>query len=198
MADATIEDFLSRVMERLPDMSRDKFTSQSWRFEGRPTGEGLGLKPGVDVDPAAVIARIMDVADYPGNVKYVDETIVAKQTKKAVTYTQKMKLPGIGGVQGVLTMKDLGTRDGYRVVAWQQDDAATEALDKKHGGARTEYNLGAWLVSETEVAYALSASPLKSDLGSLKYALMTKGSDATTGTVLATNIDSMIAWSQRD
>ena len=38
----------------------------SWRFEGRPTGEGLGLKPGVDVDPAAVIARIMDVADYPG------------------------------------------------------------------------------------------------------------------------------------
>ena len=69
---------------------------------------------------------------------------------------------------------------------------------RKHGGARTEYNLGAWLVSETEVAYALSASPLKSDLGSLKYALMTKGSDATTGTVLATNIDSMIAWSQRD
>ena len=198
MADATIEDFLSRVMERLPDMSRDKFTSQSWRFEGRPTGEGLGLKPGVDVDPAAVIARIMDVADYPGNVKYVDETFVAKQTATAVTYTQKMKLPGIGGVQVVLTMKDLGTRDGYRVVAWQQDDAATEALDKKHGGARTEYNLGAWLVSETEVAYALSASPLKSDLGSLKYALMTKGSDATTGTVLATNIDSMIAWSQRD
>lgn len=197
MADATIDDFLARVMERLPDMSRDKFTSQSWRYEGRPTGEGLGLRPGVDVDPEAVISRILDVAAYPGNVKYVDATIVAKQTKKTVTYTQKMKLPGIGGVQVVLNMKDLGTRDGYRVVAWQQDDAATEALDKSDGGARTEYNLGAWLVSDTEVAYALSAAPLKKDVGSLKYALMTKGADATTGTVLAANIDSMIAWSQR-
>ena len=126
MADATIDDFLARVMERLPDMSRDKFTSQSWRYEGRPTGEGLGLKPGVDVDPEAVISRILDVAAYPGNVKYVDATIVAKQ-----------------------------------------------------------------------VAYALSAAPLKKDVGSLKYALMTKGADATTGTVLAANIDSMIAWSQR-
>ena len=53
------------------------------------------------------------------------------------------------------------------------------------------------MVSDTEVAYALSAAPLKKDVGSLKYALMTKGADATTGTVLAANIDSMIAWSQR-
>lgn len=198
MADATIDEFLSRVMEHLPDMKRDKFSSVSWRYEGRPTGEGLGLKPRVDVDPEAVVARILNVAEYPGNVQYVEATIVDKQTKKSVTYTQKMKLPAIGGIQVVLTMKDLGTRDGYRVVAWQQDDSATAELDKKDGGARTEYNLGAWLVKDDEVAYALSAAPLKKDVGSIKYALMTKGADATTGTVLSTNIDSMIAWSQRD
>lgn len=198
MADATIDDFLSRVMEHLPELKRDKFNSVSWRYEGRPTGEAIGLKPGIDVDPEAVVARILDVEHYPGNVQYVDKTIVDKQTKKSVTYTQKMKLPAIGGVQVVLTMKDLGTLDGYRVVAWKQEDAATEALDKKDGGARTEYNLGAWLVKDDEVAYALSAAPLKKDLGSIKYALMTKGSDATTGPVLSSNIDSMVAWSQRD
>lgn len=198
MADATIDDFLSRVMEHLPELKRDKFNSVSWRYEGRPTGEAIGLKPGIDVDPEAVVARILDVEHYPGNVQYVDKTIVDKQTKKSVTYTQKMKLPAIGGVQVVLTMKDLGTLDGYRVVAWKQEDAATEALDKKDGGARTEYNLGAWLVKADEVAYALSAAPLKKDLGSIKYALMTKGSDATTGPVLSSNIDSMVAWSQRD
>lgn len=198
MADATIDDFLSRVMEHLPELKRDKFNSVSWRYEGRPTGEAIGLKPGIDVDPEAVVARILDVEHYPGNVQYVDKTIVEKQTKKSVTYTQKMKLPAIGGVQVVLTMKDLGTLDGYRVVAWKQEDAATEALDKKDGGARTEYNLGAWLVKDDEVAYALSAAPLKKDLGSIKYALMTKGSDATTGPVLSSNIDSMVAWSQRD
>ena len=198
MADATIDDFLSRVMEHLPELKRDKFNSVSWRYEGRPTGEAIGLKPGIDVDPEAVVARILDVEHYPGNVQYVDKTIVEKQTKKSVTYTQKMKLPAIGGVQVVLTMKDLGTLDGYRVVAWKQEDAATEALDKKDGGARTEYNLGAWLVKADEVAYALSAAPLKKDLGSIKYALMTKGSDATTGPVLSSNIDSMVAWSQRD
>ena len=82
-------------------MSRDKFTSQSWRSKGDRPGEGLSPKPGVDVDPAGCHpARIMDVADHPGNVKYVDETIVAKQTKKAVT-TRRRWLPGIGGVQVV-------------------------------------------------------------------------------------------------
>lgn len=197
MPDATIDDFLARVMEHLPELKRDKFSSVSWRYEGRPTGEALGLKPGIEVDPETVVARIMNVAEYSGNVQYVDETIVDKQTKKSVTYTQKMKLPAIGGVQVVITMKDMGKRDGYRVVAWQQEDAATEALDKKQGGARTEYNLGAWLVKGDEVAYALSAAPLKKDVGSLKYALMTKGADATTGTVLSSNIDSMISWSKR-
>ena len=104
------------------------------------------------------------------NVKYVDETIVAKQTKKAVTHAMKMKLPGIGGVQVVLTMKDLGTRDGTASSPGSRTMQPQRLWTRNMAAPAPEYNLGAWLVSETEVAYALSASPLKSDLGITKYA----------------------------
>lgn len=197
MADATLEEFLSRVSEHLAGLKRDKYNSTSWRYEDRPTGEGLGLKPGVSVDPEAMVARIMDAGEYAGNVKYVEETDISEQGDDYVIYTQKVKLPALGGIQFVINLQDLGTRDGYRIVGWEQIDDLTMELDKKHGGARTEYNLGAWLVKEDEVAYSLSAAPLKSDVGTLKYKVMTKGADATVSSVLSDNIDSMIAWSQR-
>lgn len=198
MADAALEDFLSRVNEHLPGLSRDKFSNDSWRYDNRPTSEGLGLKPGVSVDVDKMAARILDVDAYPANVKYVEETSISEKGDNYVIYTQKVKLPVLGGLQFVIKLEDLGERDGYRVIAWNQVDDATNALDKKHGGARTEYNLGAWLVKPDEVAYALSAVPLKSDVGSLKYMAMTKGADATAASVLQDNIDAMIAWSQRD
>ncbi len=197
MADATLEDFLARVNEHLPALSRDKFNNDSWRYQNRPTSEGLGLKPGVSVDPEAMVARILDVEAYPDNVKYVEETIVSERGDNYVVYTQKVKLPVLGGLQFVIKLEDLGERDGYRVVGWNQLDDETMELDKKHGGARTEYNLGAWFVKDDEVAYALSAVPLKKDVGSLKYAVMTKGADATAKSVLSDNIDAMIAWAAR-
>ena len=64
MADAALEDFLSRVNEHLPGLSRDKFSNDSWRYQDRPTSEGLGLKPGVSVDPEKVVACILDVEAY--------------------------------------------------------------------------------------------------------------------------------------
>ncbi len=197
MADAALEDFLSRVNEHLPGLSRDKFSNDSWRYQDRPTSEGLGLKPGVSVDPEKVVACILDVEAYKENVKYVEEVTVTERGDNYVIYTQKVKLPVLGGLQFSIKLEDLGEINGYRVVGWNQDDALTEALDKKHGGARTEYNLGAWLVKPDEVAYALSAVPLKKDVGSLKYAVMTKGADATASSVLSDNIDAMIEWANR-
>lgn len=197
MADASLEEFLTRVNEHLPSLSRDKFSSESWRYQDRPTSEGLGLMPGVSVDPENVVAHILDVEAYPANVKYVEDTIVSERGDNYVIYTQKVKLPVFGGLQFVIKLEDLGERDGYRVVGWSQIDDATEALDKKNGGARTEYNLGAWLVKADEIAYALSAVPVKKDVGSLKYAVMTKGADATASSVLSDNIQAMIEWSAR-
>lgn len=197
-AGAEAEEFFTRVMERFPNMKRDKYSAETWRHDGRPTSEGVGLKPGLDVDPEKVVKCILNVEAYPDNVQYVEQIdILNKKSAKDFTYVQKMKLPALGGVQCALHIFDLGERDGYRVVAWEQDDAETQKLDKNNGGARTDYNLGAWLVSPTEVAYALSAAPVKSDVGTLKYAVMTKGADATASTVLAANIDSMVAWAQK-
>jgi hypothetical protein len=104
----------------------------------------------------------------------------------------------LGGLQSALAIRDGGERDGFRVVSWEQDDTATELLDKKQGGARTEYNLGAWLLKPDEVLYALASAPRRQDVGSLKYAVMTKGAEATAREVLKGNIEGMVAWSKRD
>lgn len=198
MPNAELDAFLGRVMERLPTLSRDKFSTTSWRFEGRPTSEGLGLKPGLDLDVDKVAACILNVEAYPQNMKFVESCQITNQIGDSdFIYTQKMKLPALGGVQVSLHMEDLGERDGYRVVAWDQDDAGTQALNPKQGGARTQYSLGAWLIKPDELAYALSSAPLKEDVGSIKFAIMTKGADATAGTALSTTIDAMIAWSKR-
>ena len=57
--------------------------------------------------------------------------------------------------------------------------------------------LGAWLLADDAVGYALSSAPRKSDVGTLKYMAMTKGADATAGEVLKQNIQGMIAWAHR-
>lgn len=193
------EDFLDRVFEKVPGLGRDKFGYASWRYSGRPTQEGVGLLPGTDVDVDAMVARVLDVEHYPGNIRYVDSTEMLQQRSDSdFTYVQRLDLPMLGGMQMAIHLSDFGERDGYRVVAWSQDDDATDKLDKKRGGARTEYNLGAWLIKADEVAYALSSSPRKKDVGSLKFAIMTKGADVTAGEVLKSNIEGMIAWSKKD
>lgn len=198
MADAELEGFLSRVSEHLASLERDGFKSTSWRFENRPTTEGVGLMAGVDLDVEKMVSCVMNVEAYPDNVQYVDSIEVRDRVSEGdVTYVQRMKLPALGGIQVVLHLVDLGERDGYRVVGWTQEDAATEGLNPKQGGARTAYNLGAWLIKPDEVAYSLSAAPIKKDVGAIKYALMTKGADATAGTVMRATIDGMTGWSKR-
>jgi hypothetical protein len=190
-------EFLDRVMPHVADLGRDKYHSVSWRFENRPTSEGLGLLPNPDTDVESMAAHILDVEAYAENVRYVESIeIVERRSDTDVTYVQHMHLPLLGRIQVQINLSDYGDRDGFRVIAWDQDDEGTAALDKKHG-ARTAYNLGTWLLADDAVGYALSSAPLKKDVGTLKYMAMTKGADATAGEVLRQNIEGMIAWAHR-
>ena len=187
-------DFLDRVMPQLAKLGSDKFNHTSWRYENRPTSEGVGLMPAqVDIE---VIARcILDVEHYPENVKYVESTeVIDRRSATDVIYIQRMSLPVLGKIQVQLELSEIAERDGWRIIAWDQDDAGTDKLDKKQG-ARTAYNLGAWLLREDAVVYALSSAPAKKDVGTLKYMAMTKGADAMVSDMLKQNIEGMIAWS---
>lgn len=188
------EEFLDRVFPHIDDLADDRFNAVTWRYQKRPTSEGVGLMPHEDTDIDAMVECILDVEGYPANVRYVDDVeVVDRESDGEVTYIQRMNLPLIGRIQVQIQLADYGEMDGLRVVAWQQDDEATAALNKKQG-ARTAYNLGAWLMRDDAVLYALSSAPVKSDLGTLKYLAMTKGADAGAGEVIRQNIDGMLKW----
>ncbi len=190
------EEFLNRVMPHLEKLHRDKFNHTSWRYESRPTSEGVGLRPAT-VDIPAMATCILDAEHYPENVKYVESTeIIDRQSDTDVTYIQRMSLPVLGKMQVQIKLTEVASRDGWRIIAWNQDDAGTEALNKKQG-ARTAYNLGAWLLQEDAVAYALSSAPVKKDVGTLKFMAMTKGADAMVSEALKQNIDGMLRWADR-
>ena len=186
--------FLDRVLPHLAELHTDRFNHASWRFEKRPTSEGVGLKPYASVDIDAMVEHICDAENYPHNVQYVESTeVVERRSDTDVTYVQRMNLPVIGRVQVQINLADYVVRDCWRIVAWDQDDDGTDDLDKKNG-ARTQYNLGAWLLREDGVAYALSSAPRKSDMNALKYMAMTKGADAMAGEVIRQNIEGMLRW----
>ncbi len=189
--------FVDRVFSNLPPSDRG-FQWKSWRHGGRPTNEGIGILPrSVDVD--AMASRIMNVDSYRGNIEFVDECRTvpdpACTPPQSVRFYQRIKLPLIGSVHHELVLEDLGDRDGWRVLAWHQH-GGTSALDKKKG-ARSDYNVGCWLLRSDAVGYALSSAPRKADVGRLKFAALTKGADAGAASVLKANIEGMIRWSQR-
>ena len=192
------EEFLERVHQHVPQLSRQRFSYKSWRFARRPTSEGVGLMPGIEVDVEAMVGCILDVEGYRTELRYVAEIEkIDEHSATDFTYIQRLRLPALGRMQMALRLVDMGQRHGYRVVAWAQDDQATDALDPKSGGARTEYNLGAWLLRPDEVAYALSSAPRRKDVGTLKYALLTSGAEVTASEMLKQNIEGMLAWSRR-
>jgi hypothetical protein len=189
--------FLNRVLPHLETLHRDRFHATTWRFENRPTSEGVGVKPHPGTDIDEMVARICDVEGYPEHIRFVEATeVIERRSDTDVTYVQHMNLPVIGRIQVQIHLHDYGVRDGWRIVAWDQDDEATDALDKKKG-ARTAYNLGAWLLTEDAVAYALASAPRKSDMNTLKYMAMTKGADATAGEVIRQNIEGMLHWAHQ-
>jgi len=193
-------DFLDRVFQHVPRSTPTRYDFKSWRHAGRPTSEGFGLLPvsGVDVD--AYAARVMDVGRYVGNIDYVVEGRVLADPRheppRSVHFYQRIKVPVLAEIQMELVLTDHGERGGYRVLAWHQLDAETERLNKKRG-ARSAYNVGAWLVRSDLVGYALSSAPRKEDVGRLRFAALTKGADASASQVVKATIEGMVRWSRR-
>ena len=93
------EDFLDRVMPHLAKLSTDKFNHTSWRFENRPTSEGVGVLP-AEVNLDIMSRCILNAEQYPENVKYVESTdVVDRRSDTDVSYIQRMSLPVLGKMQ---------------------------------------------------------------------------------------------------
>ena len=165
---------------------------RTWRHAGRPTKEGVGVLPSAGVDVEAFAARVMDLDHYKGNIDFVDECRAVAddryQAPAAVRFYQRVKVPVLGSLHHELVLQDRGERDGWRVLAWDLLEAETDRLDSKKG-ARSEYNVGAWMIRPDAVGYALSSCPRKGDVGRLKYAALTRGADAGVHKVLQGNIE---------
>jgi len=190
--------FLDRVFANLPAVG-GRFTFNAWRHSGRPTSEGVGILPQSGVDVDALVGRIMDVGSYHGNIAYVESSRViadpAHVPPASVRFYQRIKVPVLAEIHMELVLTDFGLRDGWRVLAWHQHDA-TEKLNPRQG-ARSDYNVGAWLIKSNAVGYALSSAPKKSDVGRLKFAALTRGADAGAANVVKANIEGMVKWSRR-
>lgn len=188
--------FVDRVFARLSSDPSD-FTFQHWNHDGRPTDEGFGLMPMPDVDPEKLVAAVLDVDRYVGNIdlvkecRTVDDDRFDGTTKKR--FYQRIELPMLGAVHHELGMFDLGERDGYRVIAWDVLRSETDALSKKQG-FRSDYNSGAWLAKPGFVGYALSSAPKREDVGFLKWQALTKGANAAATTVVKGAIAGMVRF----
>ncbi len=188
--------FIDRVFKNLPAVGR-KFSFNAWRHAGRPTSEGVGINPMAGVNIEKMAERIMDTGHYPGNIDYVVETrVVSDHRPERIHFYQRIKVPVLAEIQMELMLVDHGERDGWRVLAWYQLDDATLKLNPRRG-ARSEYNVGAWLLKPEAVGYALSSAPRKEDVGRLKFAALTKGADASAAQVVKANIEGMVRWSRR-
>lgn len=189
--------FVDRVLRNLPRWGSG-FVFESWKQPGKVTKEGVGiLATAVDVD--AVVARLLDVDHYVGNIDFVDvcRSIAdpACEPPKAVRFYQKVKIPVIGALHHELMLEDLGEKQGWRVLGWSLHPASSGL--SKRDGVRSEYNDGAWLLRDDALGYALSSAPRKDDVGRIKFAALTKGADAGAPRAIQANIEGMLRWARR-
>ena len=163
---------------------------------GRPTSEGFGIGPVAGADPEKLIAAVMDLDHYVGNIEHVAvcRTIKDERFPDGRRFYQRLDLPLLGTIHHELVLRDLGTRDGYRVAAWEVLRAETDALSAKEG-FRSDYNVGAWLAAPGVVGYALASAPKRDDVGFLKWKALTTGADVAASKVLRANIEGMARWS---
>ncbi|MEN0068586.1 MAG: hypothetical protein AAGA48_41095 [Myxococcota bacterium] len=190
--------FVDRVFARLnPNPSDFKF--EHWNHSGRPTDEGFGIQPVADVDPEKLVAAVLDVDHYVGNIDHVTECrMIADDRYDGTTqkrFYQKLTIPMLGSVHHELVLADLGERDGFRVVACDVLRSETDALSAK-AGFRSDYNSGAWLVKPGVVGYALSSAPKRDDVGFLKWQALTKGANAAASTVVKGAVSGMVTFSK--
>lgn len=198
VAGMSSQPFVDRVFKNLPAVG-GKFRFQAWKRAGQSTKEGVGILPVSGVDISALAACIMDVDHYRGNVDHIEECRMVPDSSytppSSVRFYQRIKIPVLGSLHHELVLEDLGEKEGWRVLAWRQHPG-TDALDKKKG-ARSEYNVGAWLLRSDAVGFALSSAPRRDDVGRLKFAALTRGADAGATAVLQANIEGMLRWSKR-
>jgi hypothetical protein len=197
-----IHEFLSRVMEKIPAASTAVTGYQFWHWEwkGKPTDEAVGLKAILGSDPDRLIARVMDVDSYVGNLAHVEasrsENHSGLKPREKVHLFQVISVPRIARIQHELALVDAGTIKGYRVAYWYLLKDKTESLDPK-SGARSDSNIGAWLAAPGVVGYALSSWPKRDDVNALQWISLTSGANAIAKKIVEDNIDGMAAWAKK-
>jgi hypothetical protein len=194
------EAFVDRVLAHLPAATPAKYEFASWSHAGRPTNEGFGILPLSGADPERVIAAVMDLDHYVGNIDHVAVCRSITDSRfvppAAVRFYQRLNLPVLGAIHHELVLFDLGTKNGYRIAAWSVLRAETDALSTRDG-FRSDYNHGAWLVRPGLVGYALGSAPKRDDVGFLKWKALTSGADLAASAVVKANIEGMSRWAAR-
>jgi hypothetical protein len=197
---AEVEAFLERVSSRLPATPPREFTFTHWSHGGRPTDEGLGLLPIAGADPAKVMAAVMDVGHYVGNVEHVTVCRVIPDARFAapdhVRFYQKIDVPVLRSVHHELVMHRLGNRKGYEIAGWEILKPETDALSAKEG-FRSDYSHGLWLAAPGVIGYALGSAPKRDDVGFLKWKALTTGADVAASRVIRANLEGMARWASR-
>jgi hypothetical protein len=200
-APAPVREFLDRVLQKVPESTAGVagYQFHHWKQEGKPTEEAIGLKAIPGLDPARLIARVMDVDGYKGHIAHVEACrSVADPADKPpgkVRFFQVIRVPGVAKVQQELVLVDAGTIKGYRVAYWYLLEDRTRSLDPKLA-ARSDFNIGAWLAAPGVVGYALSSWPLREDVNRLQWASLTSGANALAKKVVEGNIDGMAGWAK--
>ena len=113
-----------------------------------------------------------------------------------VRFFQVLSVPRIARVQQELVLVDAGTVKGYRVAYWYLLKDQTRSLDPKVA-ARSDFNIGAWLLTPGVVGYALSSWPRREDVNALQWVSLTSGENALAKRIFEGNIDGMVAWAKK-
>jgi hypothetical protein len=195
-----VKAFLERVVRRLPASRPTGFTFEHWHESGRPTDDGLALLPLPGLVAADVLAAILDLDHYVGNIQHVaisrtvaDPRFSPPQTTR---FYQKVEIPFLGAIQQELVMHKLGEHRGYQVIGWELLGPETDALNTKDG-YRSDYNHGMWLVADGIIGYAIGSAPKRDDVGFLKWKALTTGADAAASKVVRENLEGMARWAAR-
>jgi hypothetical protein len=195
-----VREFLDRVREKIPDDGTGVtgYRFNHWAWPGKPTHEVIGLKAIPGVDPEALIARVMDVDGYGGHITHVAACRSVQDPRFTppgkVRFFQAIRVPRVADVQQELVLVDAGTIKGYRLAYWYLLADETGALDPT-AGARSEFNVGAWLAAPGVVGYALSSWPRRVDLNTVQWLSLTSGANAFAKAIVEGNIDGMATWS---
>jgi hypothetical protein len=194
------ESFVERILKYLPATPPQAFTFEHWPHAGRPTEEAFAVMPIPGADPEKVIAAVMDVDHYVGNVEHVVECRSVPDPRFSppdpVRFYQRIDLPLLGAIQHELVLHRLGERNGYQIAAWEILRAETDALSTKKG-FRSDYSHGVWVAAPGVVGYALGSAPKRDDVGFLKWKALTSGADAAAPRVLKSNIEGLARWAAR-